>query len=223
MSSPTSPTTASSSLPPRASRKSCGRSLMLGTSGPMIHSPTSGSRALATSWTRISQARRLPLLVRRPPLRHRLSLPLLTTPPRSPPRMLQMPELPEVEYVAQQLREDLVGRRIEAVEVRWERSIEGLPAAELAARLRGRRVVGVGRRGKYLLIEFDEGPSLAIHRRMSGNLYFAAPDADEPYARVRFLLDDGRALVYSDPRKFGRLSLLEEGRVPPGLAALGPE
>ncbi|HEU5440223.1 MAG TPA: bifunctional DNA-formamidopyrimidine glycosylase/DNA-(apurinic or apyrimidinic site) lyase [Ktedonobacterales bacterium] len=134
-----------------------------------------------------------------------------------------MPELPEVEYVAQQLREDLVGRRIEAVEVRWERSIEGLPAAELAARLRGRRVVGVGRRGKYLLIEFDEGPSLAIHRRMSGNLYFAAPDADEPYARVRFLLDDGRALVYSDPRKFGRLSLLEEGRVPPGLAALGPE
>jgi formamidopyrimidine-DNA glycosylase len=134
-----------------------------------------------------------------------------------------MPELPEVEYVARQLREDLVGRRIEGVDVRWERSIEGIPAAELAVRLRGRRVVGVDRRGKYLLIEFDEGPALAIHRRMSGNLYFAALDAEEPYARVRLLLDDGRALIYSDPRKFGRLSLLEEGRVSPGFAALGPE
>ena len=134
-----------------------------------------------------------------------------------------MPELPEVEYVARQLRESLLGRRIEGAEVLWARTVEGAEPEEFAQRMAGRTVHSVGRRGKYLLLELDGGLSLAIHRRMSGNLIFAPRGAERPYVRVRFALDDGRDLLYTDPRKFGRVTLLETGGQTAGMAALGPE
>ncbi|MFI5276617.1 MAG: DNA-formamidopyrimidine glycosylase family protein, partial [Ktedonobacterales bacterium] len=81
-----------------------------------------------------------------------------------------MPELPEVEYVARQLRATLVGRRIVAVETRWDRSIEGLAPERFAALVSGRVVTQVGRRAKYLLLTLDDGALLTVHRRMSGNL-----------------------------------------------------
>lgn len=134
-----------------------------------------------------------------------------------------MPELPEVEYVARQLREALIGRRIVATHVLWARSIQGMDPAEFEARVRDRTVVEVGRRAKYLLLRLDDGQTLIVHRRMSGNLVFAAPDDDEPYVRVAFDLDDGRRLLYTDPRKFGRLALVEQDALPNAFATLGPE
>ncbi|MGH2505477.1 MAG: bifunctional DNA-formamidopyrimidine glycosylase/DNA-(apurinic or apyrimidinic site) lyase [Ktedonobacterales bacterium] len=136
-----------------------------------------------------------------------------------------MPELPEVEYVARQLRETLVGRRIVAVETRWERSIEGLAPERFAALVSGRVVTQVGRRAKYLLLTLDDGALLTVHRRMSGNLLlWAAGEPEPPYLRVAFTLDDGRRLAYTDPRKFGRIALVAPGaQMPATLAALGPE
>ncbi|HEY7850623.1 MAG TPA: bifunctional DNA-formamidopyrimidine glycosylase/DNA-(apurinic or apyrimidinic site) lyase, partial [Ktedonobacterales bacterium] len=135
-----------------------------------------------------------------------------------------MPELPEVEYVARQLRETLPGRRITAAEARWARSIEGMTAAEFAAEVSGHVVTQVGRRAKYLLLTLDDGRLLIIHRRMSGNLLLWAPDDPEPlYARVIFALDDGRRLVYTDPRKFGRVALAAPDALPAVFANLGPE
>jgi len=135
-----------------------------------------------------------------------------------------MPELPEVEYVARQLRETLPGHRIIDVETRWERSIQGMTPEELRAEVSGRVVAQVGRRAKYLLLTLDDGRLLIIHRRMSGNLLLWAPGEPEPpYARVIFTLDDGRRLVYTDPRKFGRVALASPDVLPPVFAALGPE
>ena len=134
-----------------------------------------------------------------------------------------MPELPEVEHDMRLLRGTLPGRRIEGAEVLWPRTVEPTPPDEFARRVAGRTVRSVGRRGKYLLLELDGGLSLAIHRRMSGNLIFAPRGAEERYVRVRFALDDGRDLLYTDPRKFGRVTLLETGEQTPGMAALGPE
>ncbi|MFI5271765.1 MAG: bifunctional DNA-formamidopyrimidine glycosylase/DNA-(apurinic or apyrimidinic site) lyase [Ktedonobacterales bacterium] len=134
-----------------------------------------------------------------------------------------MPELPEVEFVARQLRQDLIGRRITAVDVLWARTVQGIEPRDFAARLSGREVRAITRRGKYLLVVLDDGLTLAVHRRMSGNLLFAAPGAEEPYTRVRLTLDDGRALLFTDPRKFGRMTLVEAGEVLAGIAALGPE
>ena len=136
-----------------------------------------------------------------------------------------MPELPEVEYVARQLRATLISRRIVGVEVRWERTIAGATPAQFAAAVVGRSVTGVGRRAKYLLLTLDDGALLIIHRRMSGNLLLWAAGEPEPlYLRVAFTLDDGRRLAYTDPRKFGRIALVAPGGEPPAaLAALGPE
>jgi formamidopyrimidine-DNA glycosylase len=136
-----------------------------------------------------------------------------------------MPELPEVEYVARQLRATLVGRRIVAVETRWERSIEGLTPEQFAALVSGRVVTQVGRRAKYLLLTLDDGALLTVHRRMSGNLLLWAASEPEPlYLRVAFTLDDGHRLAYTDPRKFGRIALVAPGaQMPAALAALGPE
>jgi formamidopyrimidine-DNA glycosylase len=135
-----------------------------------------------------------------------------------------MPELPEVEYVARQLRDRLVGRRFAGVRVLWDRAVAGTDPRAFEAALVGRRVTGVGRRGKHLLIALDDGDTLVVHRRMSGNLVFSPPaPPDEPYVRVAFDLDDGRRLLYTDPRKFGRLALLSPAAHETSLAALGPE
>ncbi len=134
-----------------------------------------------------------------------------------------MPELPEVEYVARQLRDELVGRTVVAADVLWPRAVEGLDPRALAGRVVGQRVCAVGRRGKYVLVTLSGGDVLLVHRRMSGNLLLRTSNEDDPYTRVSFTLDDGRRLVFSDPRKFGRLRLVAAESLPAVLSALGPE
>jgi formamidopyrimidine-DNA glycosylase len=135
-----------------------------------------------------------------------------------------MPELPEVEYVARQLRETLPGRRFTCVDVRWARAIQGMEPGAFVTDVTGRTVTVIGRRAKYLLLTLDDGRLLIVHRRMSGNLLLLGRGQDEPpYTRVAFELDDGRRLYYTDPRKFGRLMLAWPDALPQALAELGPE
>lgn len=134
-----------------------------------------------------------------------------------------MPELPEVEYVARQLREALVGARITRVEVLWPRAVSRMSPDEFMARLADRRVLAVGRRAKYLLLTLDSGETLVIHRRMSGNLRLARADETIPYTRVVFILSNGRRLVFTDPRKFGRMTLAAPEELPALFGRLGPE
>ncbi len=134
-----------------------------------------------------------------------------------------MPELPEVEYVARQLRDELPGRRIVAVAVAWPRTLGGMAPAEFAARVTGQTVRSIGRRGKHLIVELEGGDALVIHRRMSGNLIFLPPERRDPWARVVFGLDDGRTLVFTDPRKFGRVLLVSQDELGDVFADLGPE
>jgi formamidopyrimidine-DNA glycosylase len=134
-----------------------------------------------------------------------------------------MPELPEVEHVARQLRADLVGRRIVRASVFWPRSVSGMTPDAFEQALGGRLVKEVGRRGKYLLVTLDNGQVLVVHRRMSGNLIFADAQDGALYVRVAFALDDGRYLLYSDPRKFGRLMLVPSENLADIFTHLGPE
>ncbi len=133
-----------------------------------------------------------------------------------------MPELPEVETLARELRGALIGRRVVGVEVRWPRTVAGPDPETFARRLTGRRIREIGRRGKWLLLCLDEGDWLLVHLRMSGRLVVESADAPEDsHTRVVFHLDDGRRLRFSDPRKFGRMALVDD----PGavLGDLGPD
>lgn len=137
-----------------------------------------------------------------------------------------MPELPEVETVVRQLREQLVGRRVESARVLWARTV-ARPSVEAFRRgVRGRAISGLRRRAKYIVFELDGGEAapggrlLVGHLRMTGR-FFVGDDPEPRATRVSFRLDDDRFLAFADIRKFGRLALgarLEE-LVPP----LGPE
>lgn len=141
-----------------------------------------------------------------------------------------MPELPEVETVARGLRPHLLSRVFTSVQVLWERTVDRPRVAVFCAALTGARVVDVSRRGKFITIELDTGQTLLTHLRMTGKLLLqpTSPPNDptnqptaDPYARVRFELDDGSWLVFSDTRKFGRMFLVEDPLEV--LGDLGPE
>lgn len=131
-----------------------------------------------------------------------------------------MPELPEVESVRRQLDPELTGRRIVAVTAHPHPNIPR--QFEDVALLEGRKIHSVGRRGKFLIAPLDAGLELVMHLGMSGSFSFGVPDA---YARAVLELDDGRALVFRDPRRFGRIVVVPAGDYGsiPTLARLGPE
>ncbi|HEY0727412.1 MAG TPA: bifunctional DNA-formamidopyrimidine glycosylase/DNA-(apurinic or apyrimidinic site) lyase [Pyrinomonadaceae bacterium] len=136
-----------------------------------------------------------------------------------------MPELPEVEHVVRALRPVVTGRRILAAELNLKRTVPELSRAAFARQLRDAVITGVGRRGKYILFELEQGRLLTTHLRMTGK--FVSLTTDEslpPYAHVVFYLDDERRLVFCDMRQFGRMRLIKSvQQLPKELSTLAPE
>jgi formamidopyrimidine-DNA glycosylase len=133
-----------------------------------------------------------------------------------------MPELPEVETIKAELAPYIIGRRITAITVNWNRMVSGSSVEEFRSRLIGRELTGIDRRGKYLLFHLDREGILIMHLRMSGSLLLK-PVSSEPDRYVRAIIDlEGDISIhFRDPRKFGVM------RVVPDLKSLekklGPE
>ena len=134
-----------------------------------------------------------------------------------------MPELPEVETVARDLRETIVGRTVTAVDVLHAGVIRfPLPDA-FAAGLKGARFDSVDRIGKFILCPLSTGDDLVVHLGMTGHVLVCDPQAPlAPHTHIRASLDDGRDLRYDDARRFGRVLLgsrdtLRAARVLPPL------
>ena len=85
-----------------------------------------------------------------------------------------MPELPEVEVTRRRIGPLLVGRRIREVRTTRDSRLFLTRPAHLRARLTGSRVASLGRRGKYLVAEFDDGAQLVVHLGMTGQLFSSA-------------------------------------------------
>ncbi len=132
-----------------------------------------------------------------------------------------MPELPEVEAVCAVARRALAGRRIAALRILRRRICAPQRPPALERAVAGRAVQEVIRRGKAIEIRMD-GAAVWLHLRMTGNLKPVAHTRLRPRtAAAVFELDDGRALVFDDPRGLGVLRL---GPAPPaGLDPLSPE
>lgn len=151
-----------------------------------------------------------------------------------------MPELPEVETVVRQLEPEIEGRRIErlgVLDARWSRPV---PPEALGEAVRGALIEGLGRRGKYILMRLDRARTLVMHLRMTGNLilrkgeevidpsegrrlYESERSTEERHLRARFLLEDGRELWFTDPRRFGEAALLDDAALEERFAKLGLE
>jgi formamidopyrimidine-DNA glycosylase len=132
-----------------------------------------------------------------------------------------MPELPEVETVAGDLRERLSGLSITGATVNWHRTIAQPSVGEFERLVVGRRVCSVSRRAKYVVIELDRG-YLLVHLMMSGRLY-VVPAGEPPQDHVRAVLylENGQELWFQDTRKFGRIYLVDD--LLEVTAGLGPE
>jgi len=140
-----------------------------------------------------------------------------------------MPELPEVETVAQGLRKRALGRRIVSVEIRHASVIVG-SVEEFISTLQGRRFAKVSRTGKAIAVEMtaEDGSAsrfLLVRLGMTGQLIVAPQDAPvEPHTHVFMRLDDGREeLRYRDARRFGKLRSMTLEEMEKVMGSLGPD
>ncbi len=142
-----------------------------------------------------------------------------------------MPELPEVETIARGLRPHLEGKRIRSIHFSLPRLVEGEPT-DLPTFLRGRTLKRIVRRGKYLFLELDQG-ALGVHLGMTGQLTHSPPTFEEnptfrrtvtgmqkaigvhPVDKHTHLIlhfAGGERMLFRDPRTFGRLLPVPDGR-----------
>jgi len=138
-----------------------------------------------------------------------------------------MPELPEVESIARSLtsergdNESLLGHSISRARVAWKRTVASPSAQTFQRRILNQQVKAVGRRGKFINIRLSKD-SLLIHLRMSGDLLLGR--SEKPmgnHSRLQLYFEDGLQLSFNDPRKFGRVWLVEDAESV--LSQLGPE
>jgi formamidopyrimidine-DNA glycosylase len=144
-----------------------------------------------------------------------------------------MPELPEVETVARDLRALVVGATIVGASCDWPRTLATHDPDAFATAIAGRTVTDVGRRGKRIVVELSGDRALTIHLKMTGQVFVVSADApSDRHVHVVLALDDGREIRFRDMRKFGRVGLYarsevgdletDDGEAGP-LAGLGPE
>ena len=134
-----------------------------------------------------------------------------------------MPELPEVETTRRGIEPHVRGVKIREVIVR-RRDLRQPVSDDLAA-IDGRKIIGVTRRSKYLLLEIDDHSTLLIHLGMSGSLRVISPaDPWKTHDHVGITLANGKQLRFHDPRRFGLvLRLTGDPMAHPLLKNLGPE
>jgi len=138
-----------------------------------------------------------------------------------------MPELPEVESVARSLvsgqgvSKGILGQTFSKAVLSWNKTVALPSAASLKRRIPGQQVLGVGRRGKFIRIDLSN-ETILIHLRMSGDLILGHSEkALGKHSRLRFYFENGLQMSFNDPRKFGRVWLLEDPEEV--LSKLGPE
>ncbi len=130
-----------------------------------------------------------------------------------------MPELPEVETTRRELLPYVTGRTITGVDVEWAGTVRHPSPETFKAGLKGKRILDIGRRGKYMIFHLDSGEKLIIHMKMSGSL-LVQPPSDGRFVRAVIHLDKG-AIYFRDPRKFGKMWLVaDENEV---VGKIGPD
>src|SRR4051794_1223064 len=142
-----------------------------------------------------------------------------------------MPELPEVETISRGLHKRVAGDVIESVWLGSKPEPLKSSAAEIAAALQAKTIIGVRRSGKHIV--FDLAPARPgpksngaqpaqwiVHLGMTSSMQVCSPDSDrDKHTHAVVALASGRELRFVDPRRFGRLSVVENF-APPGTEPL---
>jgi len=122
-----------------------------------------------------------------------------------------VPELPEVETIANGVNARVRGRRIAQVWTSGKPQTFKSPETEIVAALTGAKIESVRRVGKTIVMTVTrdaERTEFLIHLGMTGRLLVSTPEMPAaPHTHAVLTLDDGRELRFVDPRRFGRLSI----------------
>jgi len=142
-----------------------------------------------------------------------------------------MPELPEVESVLRCMRDEvpsLPGRTVLAVTLLSDTVVSDMKASEFTRDIEGFCFSDISRHGKYLVFTLTDGSGrqvsryLIVHLRMTGRLYLVnQEEAIQRHTRLVLYLDQDLALRFDDPRKFGRVWLVDNPYTVTG--GLGPD
>jgi formamidopyrimidine-DNA glycosylase len=134
-----------------------------------------------------------------------------------------MPELPEVEIARRNLERWLGSSQVTAAEADRTRIFRGTNRTAFE-RVRG-ALVSAQRRGKTLLLGFEQNRGFLSHLGMTGKWVRRTEAGSEPYSRARLRLADGSVLHYRDPRLFGRIhpAPADALHTLPEVAQLGPD
>lgn len=127
-----------------------------------------------------------------------------------------MPELPEVETVANGVNDRVRNARIDAVTIGPHKEPLKSTPSHIEDTLTGARIVGVKRVGKTIVMDVtrrDKQPAqVTIHLGMTGRLLVSQRDVPiPPHTHVNLHLHDGRDVRFVDPRRFGRVGIVDEG------------
>lgn len=154
-----------------------------------------------------------------------------------------MPELPEVETIVRELRKKVVGRKITDAWVDWAKTVKQAGGIKsFTKQVKGRKILSVRRRAKYVVMDIEGSKTLFIHQKMSGHLLYgkwkmsrgvlvsAVPgplkeDRQNGYIRFILYLNNGYQLGLSDLRRFGKVILVDDDKVKDlkEISGLGPE
>ncbi len=122
-----------------------------------------------------------------------------------------MPELPEVETVRRVLKELVMDKQIESVEVLCEKMLKNSTVAEFEQKLIDQQIIDIRRLGKYLFIDTDDY-TLISHLRMEGKYnYYPEPAEITKHDYIIFRFTDDTELRYNDTRKFGTMEIVARG------------
>jgi formamidopyrimidine-DNA glycosylase len=133
----------------------------------------------------------------------------------------RMPELPEVETVANGVNERVRGQRVVRVWTSGKPQTFKSPETEIAETLTGATIEHVQRVGKSIVVQLARGKKkagqLIVHLGMTGRLLVSKSEVPlPPHTHLVISLADGREVRFVDPRRFGRLSVTTE-YVGPGV------
>ncbi|MBF0532656.1 MAG: bifunctional DNA-formamidopyrimidine glycosylase/DNA-(apurinic or apyrimidinic site) lyase [Candidatus Omnitrophica bacterium] len=139
-----------------------------------------------------------------------------------------MPELPEVETIAADLRQRIIGEKIQEVVVHDARLIRDFPRSVFAdcpapgfiRAVKNREIQKIERQGKALIFYLSGGKYILAHLGMTGQWVLAD---SAPRAKVSITLSSGQRLHYNDQRIFGGMTVVADLAKVPYLRGLGPE
>lgn len=154
-----------------------------------------------------------------------------------------MPELPEVETIVRELRKKVIGLRITGFWSDREKPVKQAGGITgFRKEITGRKIVGITRRAKFIVIDIEGDKSMFIHQKISGHLMYGKwrtvdgrwqsklrgplrDDRGNGYIRYMWFLSNGRQLAMSDLRRFSRVILVKDKDISnlKEIRKLGPE